>query len=78
MHWLTVMWWAGLHDKRVCFWEPTKWCAKLRATKTDSSMLLLKTNMGAGHGGKSGRYEHLKEDALEYAFILKCVGHSER
>jgi oligopeptidase B len=61
---------AGLHDPRVTYWEPAKWVAKLRATKTDSHTLLLKTNMGAGHGGKSGRYTALEEDAEEYAFFL--------
>jgi oligopeptidase B len=61
---------AGLHDPRVTYWEPAKWVAKLRATKTDSNVLLLKTNMGAGHGGKSGRYTALEEDAEEYAFFL--------
>jgi len=61
---------AGLNDPRVTYWEPAKWVAKLRATKTDSNILLLKTNMGAGHGGKSGRWESLKETAEEFAFIL--------
>ncbi len=61
---------AGLHDPRVTYWEPAKWTAKLRATKTDSNILLLKTNMGAGHGGKSGRFSALQETAEEYAFIL--------
>jgi oligopeptidase B len=61
---------AGLHDPRVTYWESAKWVAKLRATKTDRNMLLLKTNMGAGHGGKSGRYTALEEDAEEYAFFL--------
>jgi len=65
---------AGLNDPRVQYWEPAKWTAKLRATKTDNNLLLLKTNMGAGHGGASGRYDYLKEIALEYAFILKCLG----
>lgn len=65
---------AGLNDPRVAFWEPAKWTAKLRATKTDQHDLLLKTNMGAGHGGASGRYERYKEIALEYAFVLKHVG----
>ncbi|HPC11821.1 MAG TPA: prolyl oligopeptidase family serine peptidase, partial [candidate division Zixibacteria bacterium] len=55
-------------------WEPAKWTAKLRATKTDDHVLLLKTNMGAGHGGASGRYDYLKEVALEYAFILDQLG----
>ncbi len=61
---------AGLHDPRVTYWEPAKWTAKLRATKTDSNILLPKTNMGAGHGGKSGRFSALQETAEEYAFIL--------
>lgn len=61
---------AGLNDPRVQYWEPAKWTAKLRATKTDNNTLLLKTNMGAGHGGASGRYEALKEYAFEYAFVL--------
>ena len=64
---------AGLNDPRVQYWEPAKWTAKLRTTKTDNNLLLLKTNMGAGHGGASGRYDYLKEIALEYAFILKCL-----
>ncbi|MGD9811341.1 MAG: S9 family peptidase [Sphingobium sp.] len=61
---------AGLNDPRVTYWEPAKWVAKLRATKTDTNVLLLKTNMGAGHGGKSGRFESLREMAEEFAFIL--------
>ncbi|QMW24666.1 S9 family peptidase [Sandaracinobacteroides saxicola] len=61
---------AGLNDPRVTYWEPAKWVARLRATKTDRNPLLLKTNMGAGHGGKSGRFERLRETAEEYAFIL--------
>ncbi|NML06716.1 S9 family peptidase [Sphingomonas sp. G-3-2-10] len=61
---------GGLNDPRVTYWEPAKWAAKLRATKTDDNVLLLKTNMGAGHGGKSGRWESLKEAADEMAFIL--------
>ncbi len=64
---------AGLNDPRVQYWEPAKWAAKLRATKTDRNTLLLKTNMGAGHGGASGRYEALKELAFEYSFILNCL-----
>ena len=62
---------AGLNDPRVTYWEPAKWAAKLRATKTDANILLLKTNMGAGHGGKSGRFTALEELAEEYAFIVK-------
>ncbi len=65
---------AGLNDPRVTYWEPAKWVARLRATKTDSHPLLLKTNMGAGHGGKSGRFESLREDAEEQAFILWAMG----
>ena len=65
---------AGLNDPRVTYWEPAKWVAKLRATKSDQNMLLLKTNMGAGHGGKSGRFEALREDAEESAFFLWQLG----
>ena len=65
---------AGLNDPRVSYWEPAKWSAKLRNMKTDDNVLLLKTNMGAGHGGVSGRYEQFKEAAFEYAFILKRLG----
>ena len=65
---------AGLNDPRVTYWEPAKWVAKLREFKTDSNELLLKTNMGAGHGGKSGRFESLKETAEEFAFILWQLG----
>ncbi|MFN3927822.1 MAG: S9 family peptidase [Pseudanabaenaceae cyanobacterium] len=61
---------AGLNDPRVTYWEPAKWTAKLRALKTDQNLLLLKTNMDAGHSGASGRYEYLKEIALEYTFLL--------
>ncbi|HNJ48937.1 MAG TPA: prolyl oligopeptidase family serine peptidase, partial [Novosphingobium sp.] len=65
---------AGLNDPRVTYWEPAKWVAKLRELKTDTNELLLKTNMGAGHGGKSGRFESLKETAEEFAFILWQLG----
>ncbi len=65
---------AGLNDPRVTYWEPAKWVAKLRATKTDANPLILKTNMGAGHGGKSGRFDSLREDAEEQAFILTQLG----
>ena len=61
---------AGLHDPRVSYWEPAKWVAKLRDTKTDGNSIMLKTNMGSGHSGASGRYDFLKELAMEYAFIL--------
>jgi len=62
---------AGLYDPRVSYWEPAKWVARLRATKTDQNVLLLKTNMDSGHSGASGRYDYLKEKALEYAFLLE-------
>jgi len=65
---------AGLNDPRVTYWEPAKWVAKLRATKSDDNILILKTNMGAGHGGKSGRFESLRETAEEFAFILWQLG----
>lgn len=65
---------AGLNDPRVTYWEPAKWVAKLRDVKTDSNELLLKTNMGAGHGGKSGRWNSLEETAEEVAFILWQMG----
>lgn len=65
---------AGLNDPRVHYWEPSKWVAKLRNLKTDNNILLLKTNMGAGHGGASGRYDSLKETAFIYTFILKELG----
>lgn len=65
---------SGLHDSQVQYWEPTKWVAKLRDLKTDSNLLLLYTNMEAGHGGASGRFNALKELALEYAFLLMLEG----
>ncbi len=65
---------AGLNDPRVGYWEPAKWVAKLRATKTDNNLLLLRTNMGAGHGGASGRYDALREQAIRFAFILNALG----
>ncbi|ANY19098.1 Protease 2 [Tsuneonella dongtanensis] len=65
---------AGLNDPRVTYWEPAKWVARLRELKTDDNVLLLKTNMGAGHGGKSGRFESLHETAEEYGFILWQMG----
>ena len=64
---------GGLTDPRVTYWEPAKWAAKMRATKTDDNLLLLKINMGAGHGGKSGRWDKLHEVAETYAFILTQV-----
>jgi oligopeptidase B len=65
---------AGLNDPRVTYWEPAKWVARLRATKTDGNLLLLKTNMGAGHGGQSGRWDSLREVAEEQAFVLTELG----
>ena len=65
---------AGYHDSRVQYWEAAKWVAKLRANKTDERLLLLKTEFAAGHGGMSGRYQALKDAALEYAFLLKVLG----
>lgn len=65
---------AGLNDPRVAYWEPAKWTARLRAKKTDSNRLLLRTNMGAGHGGASGRYDLLREMAFKYAFMLDVLG----
>jgi oligopeptidase B len=69
---------SGLNDSRVAYWEPTKWVARLRELKTDGNPLLLRMNMGAGHGGSSGRYERLKEIAFDYAFMLEQVGLSGR
>ncbi|MBK5287016.1 MAG: S9 family peptidase [Acidimicrobiia bacterium] len=61
---------AGLNDPRVSYWEPAKWVAKLRATKTDDRTLLLKTEMGAGHGGPSGRYDAWRDEAMVLAFLI--------
>ncbi len=68
---------TGLHDSQVQYWEPAKWVAKLRELKTDDNLLLLHTNMEAGHGGASGRFEALKEVAEEYAFIFDLEGIKE-
>ncbi|MEG0065842.1 MAG: S9 family peptidase [Pseudomonas sp.] len=65
---------AGYNDSRVQYWEAAKWVAKLRANKTDDNVLLLKTELGAGHGGMSGRYQGLRDVALEYAFVFKVLG----
>lgn len=65
---------TGLHDSQVQYWEPAKWVAKLRATKTNNKLLFLDTNMDAGHSGASGRFEALKETAKEYSFILDLEG----
>jgi oligopeptidase B len=65
---------TSLHDSQVMYWEPAKYVAKLRTLKTDGRLLLLETNMSAGHGGASGRYDYLKEIALDYAFLLQELG----
>ncbi|MET0649752.1 MAG: prolyl oligopeptidase family serine peptidase, partial [Pyrinomonadaceae bacterium] len=65
---------TSLNDSQVLFHEPSKWVAKLRTMKTDKNPLLLKVNMGAGHGGASGRYDALRETAFDYAFILSQMG----
>ena len=68
---------TGLHDSQVQYWEPAKWVAKLRELKTDNNQLFLDTNMDAGHGGASGRFESLKEVAKEYAFLFDLEGIKE-
>ncbi len=73
----TILITAGLNDPRVSYWEPAKWAAKLRAMKKDRNLLLLKTNMGSGHFGSSGRYEYIKETAFDYTFILNALGVTE-
>lgn len=65
---------TGFHDTNVSYWEPAKWVAKLREHKTDNNLLLLKTNMVAGHSGASGRYDAIREIAYEYAFVLAILG----
>jgi len=65
---------AGLHDSQVQYWEPAKWVAKLRHEKQGDEILLLHTNMDAGHSGAAGRFKKHKENALEYAFILQVLG----
>ncbi len=69
---------TGLHDSQVQYWEPAKWVAKLRETKKDNNMLLLYTNMEAGHGGASGRFRRYKETALQFAFLLDQAGIQEK
>ncbi len=68
---------TGLHDSQVQYWEPAKWVARLRDAKTDNNRLIMKTNMDAGHGGASGRYERYKETAFAYAFMLDLAGVQE-
>ena len=65
---------AGMNDPRMTYWEPAKYVAKLRTLKTDDNLLVFKTNMAAGHGGKSGRYDSLYEVAEEYTFVLMSLG----
>jgi len=65
---------TSLNDSQVGYWEPAKYVARLRTLKTDSNPLLLKVNMGAGHGGASGRYDRLKEQAFEYAWLMSQAG----
>jgi oligopeptidase B len=65
---------TGLHDSQVQYFEPAKWVARLRKLKTDKNVLLLKTNMEAGHGGASGRFDYLKDVALQYAFLFALEG----
>jgi oligopeptidase B len=65
---------TGLHDSQVQYFEPAKWVAKLRTIKTNNNLLLMHTNMEAGHGGASGRFASLKEVAMEYAFIIYLAG----
>jgi oligopeptidase B len=65
---------TSVHDSQVMYWEPAKWVARLRTLKTDDHPLLLKTNLDAGHGGASGRYDALRELALDYAFVLGQLG----
>ncbi|MGH9000530.1 MAG: prolyl oligopeptidase family serine peptidase, partial [Acidimicrobiia bacterium] len=65
---------GGLNDPRVSYWEPAKWVARLRATRTGASRLILQTEMGAGHGGPSGRYDAWRKEAFVYAFLLSAVG----
>jgi oligopeptidase B len=65
---------TSLNDSQVGFHEPAKWVAKLRATKTDRNPLLLKTNMAGGHGGSSGRYDVMREQAFRFAFMIDAVG----
>jgi oligopeptidase B len=68
---------SGLHDSQVQYWEPTKWAAKLREYKTDDNLLLLKTDMEAGHSGKTGRFQYLEDIALEYGFLMVLEGITE-
>ncbi|MGA2288977.1 S9 family peptidase [Bradyrhizobium sp.] len=77
-HYPAILAMAGLTDPRVTYWEPAKWIARLRATMTSGGPVMLRTNMGAGHGGASGRFNRLDEVAIAYAFALWAVGLAER
>ncbi len=77
-HYPAILAMAGLTDPRVTYWEPAKWIARLRATMTGGGPVVLRTNMGAGHGGASGRFHRLDEIAIAYAFALWAVGMAER
>jgi oligopeptidase B len=68
---------TGYQDSQVQYWEPAKWVAKLRALKTDDNILLFHTNMGAGHGGLSGRFRQYRETAMEFAFMFDLIGITE-
>jgi oligopeptidase B len=70
--WLLVT--TSLNDSQVMYWEPAKWVAKLRATRTGTNPLYFRTNLAGGHGGSSGRYDRLREIAFRYAFMLDAVG----
>ena len=72
-HYPPILALGGLTDPRVTYWEPLKWAQRLRATMTGGGPILCKTNMGAGHGGAPGRFDHLEDVALQYAFALACV-----
>ena len=72
-HYPAILALAGYRDSRVSYWEAAKWVAKLRASKTDDQLLLLKTDMDAGHSGMNGRYQRLREQALEYTFVLRVL-----
>jgi oligopeptidase B len=69
---------AGLNDPRVSYWEPAKWVAKQRLLKNQKRVLILRTNMGAGHGGDSGRFDRIKQTAREYAFAIDMLGQSQK
>jgi oligopeptidase B len=73
--WMLVT--TSFNDSQVMYWEPAKWVAKLRATKTDTNPLYFKINLKGGHGGSSGRYDRLREIAFRYAFMLDAVGRAE-